>query len=132
MNILFVCKHNRFRSRIANSYFNKKNKIKNNSSRGVGIFSDYNSLDSDEFRICKELGIDISGKIEQITKGAVEWADKVIIVADDVDKNQIPGDKSKIEVWAVKDVDDTINNKEAIKETVREITKRVDNLLKEI
>ena len=42
MNIIFVCKYNRFRSRVAEAYFNKINRNKNIHaySRGV-IRGDY-------------------------------------------------------------------------------------------
>ena len=38
MKILFICRHNRFRSKIAEAYFNKINKNKNLIAKGAGIF----------------------------------------------------------------------------------------------
>lgn len=131
MNILFVCKHNRFRSRVAEAYFNKINKNPEIVAKGVGVYADNSPLDEDEGRISKENGINISGKPQQINENLVTWADKIVIVADDVDKKLIKNsDKKNIEVWKIKDVDDAQDRNEAIEKTVRKIMKKIDGLVK--
>ena len=44
-SILFVCKYNRFRSRVAEAYFKKINKNKNISVKSAGIIKGNLPLD---------------------------------------------------------------------------------------
>ena len=64
-NILFVCKYNRFRSRVAEAYFKKINK-KNISAFSAGVFRGDYPLDKQELEVCKKLGINIEGKPKNI------------------------------------------------------------------
>jgi protein-tyrosine-phosphatase len=127
MKVLFICKHNRFRSRVATSYFNKINKIDRgkNIAKGAGIYPDNDPLDKNEVNISKSLGVDIKGKPRKVSQELLKWQDIIVIVADDVKKSQIKNyNKYKIIVWKVKDTD--ITNKKRIKMIVKEIIKRVD------
>lgn len=130
MKILFICKHNRFRSRVASAYFNKINKNTGNISKGAGIFGDHSNLDENEVGLSKERGVDIRGKPQQVNSELLEWADKIIIVADDVSKQDIKVKDKEVIIWKVHDVDDASDAKKAIKETIQEIKKRVDELSK--
>jgi len=133
MKILFICKHNRFRSRVATSFFNKINKNKKNKAKGAGIYSDYSYLDKDEVKISKELGIDIRGKPKKINSKLLKWQNRVIIVADNVKKSQIKDyNKHKITLWKIHDVDDAKDVKKAIKITIKKIMKKVERLVKEL
>ena len=133
MKILFICKHNRFRSRVANSYFNKINKNKKYKSKGAGICPDNSPLNKDEVNISKELGVNIAGKPKQIDNKLIKWQDKIIIVADDVPKNKIKNNnKYNIEVWKIKDVDDAKDIKKAIKIAVKKIMKKVEKFVGEL
>ena len=133
MNILFICKHNRFRSRVANSYFNKINKNHTYKSKGAGIYFDNSPLDKNEVKISKELGINIIGKPKKVDNKLLEWQDKIIIVAEDVSKNKIKkNSKYNIEVWEIQDVDDAEDIKKAIKITIKKIMKRIEKLVKEL
>jgi len=133
MNILFICKHNRFRSRVASSYFNQINKNKRYISKGAGIYPDNFPLDKDEVGISKELEIDIRGKPKKLDNELLKWQDKIIIVADDVSKSKINSkNRYNIEVWKIRDVDNAKDVKKAIKITVKKIMKQVEKLVKEL
>jgi len=117
MKILFICKHNRFRSRVATSFFNKINKNKKNKAKGAGIYSDYSYLD----------------KPKKINSKLLKWQNRVIIVADNVKKSQIKDyNKHKITLWKIHDVDDAKDVKKAIKITIKKIMKKVERLVKEL
>lgn len=134
MKILFVCKHNRFRSRVAKAYFDKINQDRSIEARGAGIYEDYDNLDEEEVEGAREMGIDISGKPKGIDKKAVDWADKIIVVADDVKISQVRAGKGKkIVKWGIGDVhDDQKERKKAIKNIVKDIINHVDRLVEEL
>ncbi|MCX6742097.1 MAG: hypothetical protein NTX24_02900 [Candidatus Pacearchaeota archaeon] len=131
MKFLFVCKHNRFRSRVASAYYNRLNRKTKNGAISAGIYLDNSSLDKNEVKISKSFGIDIRGKPRKVNEKMLKWQNLIIIVADDVKKSQIKNYKNyKIIIWKIKDVDNTKNVKLAIKETIKEIIKRVDTFNK--
>ena len=61
-NILFVCKHNMFRSRVAEAYFKKINRNKNIVADSAGIIRGRYPLVQKEINATKSCGIDIIGK----------------------------------------------------------------------
>ena len=64
MKILFVCKYNKFRSRLAESAFNSFNKDKNNIARSAGLIKG-SPTSLETIKICKKFGVHIRGS----TKG---------------------------------------------------------------
>src|SRR3989344_3928855 len=104
MKLLFVCKHNRFRSKIAEPYFNKKIKNKNMKASSSGIFKDVDVADS-VVEIGKELGLKIDRKSRGLERKNVKSQDLVIIVADNVPKSIFKKIAKKIKVWKIKDTD---------------------------
>jgi protein-tyrosine-phosphatase len=125
MKVLFICKYNRFRSRVATAYFNRLNRNSKCKAKGVGIYPNNDPLDKWEVSFSKKLGIDIRGKPKKVSERLLKWADLVVIVADDVKKSQIKHYKKyKILVWKVKDTE--VNDKKGIKRIIKEIIKRVD------
>jgi protein-tyrosine-phosphatase len=132
MNILFVCRYNRFRSRIALAYFNKINKNKNIKAKSVGLIKGQ-PLNPFTIRIAKGFGFDIKGKIQGLTSKLMAWQDVTVVVADDVppqvfDKNKKYG--KKVIVWKIKDVAGT--NIFGIKKIIKSIMTRVDMLNKQL
>ena len=127
MNILFICKHNRFRSRVANSYFDKINKSKNFASKGCGLFSDNNPLDESEIKAAMELGIDITGKPIKLNSKLIEWSDLIVVVADDV-PDLFANSNKQVLRWEIKDCSEG-DSIEDIKKTVKLIMNNVEKLL---
>jgi len=100
-NILFVCRNNQLRSKMAEDFFKQFNKDPGNSARSAGI---------------------LSGNI--INRDLVRWANRIIVVADNVSPSMIEEKYGKkVEVWGVSSND---------KELFREIENRVKMLLKQI
>ncbi|MFH1501238.1 MAG: hypothetical protein ABIE22_04810 [archaeon] len=133
VNVLFICKHNRFRSRVASSYFNKINRNSKNIARGAGIYPDNSPLDENEVGISKIRGINIKGKPKKLNNNLLKWQDKIVIVANDVPKNKIRDYKKyNISVWKISDVDSAKDVQKAIRITINKIVVQVKKLNKEL
>jgi len=133
MNILFICKHNVFRSRAAEAYFKKINKNKKIKVTSAGVLTGTNIKPSlNERKALKEQGIKIILKPKNATVPLLKKQDLVIIVADDVplklfnNKDYV----KKVIHWRIPDVLD--NSKEKSTKTVNLIKKRVEKLEKEL
>ena len=132
MKILFICKYNRFRSKVAEAYFKKINKNKNLKVQSAGIIEVNKGLTPNEKKrnkqIKKEFDLNISSVSKGITAKLLESQDKIIVVASDVPK--IIFDhwrwKEKVERWKAKD-DHMAREKEGSK-TVKFIFKKIDKL----
>ena len=136
MNILFVCKYNRFRSKIAEIYFRKINQNGKIKVRSRGIIEINKSLDSLERKrnkyLKKKFDFVLYGKSLSVDVKSLLWADKIIIVADDVPKVLFNSKKwrNKIEVWKIPD--EKADNKRNINKSVGLIMKKVDTLVKNL
>ena len=104
--ILFVCKFNRFRSKVAEAYFNKINKNKNIAVKSAGLFAGSYPLDSQQVKLAKKFGIKIKKKPRAMSAKLLSKINKIIIVADDVPKNLFLF-KGKylqeVTIWKIKD-----------------------------
>jgi protein-tyrosine-phosphatase len=135
MKILFICKHNVFRSRIAEEYFKKINLNKKIEVISRGIVMGGHS-DKEQRGIPKKLlGIDIDNrKPIPLTKRDLENSDKIIVVANDIPRRifdyQSIYIQDKVFIWKIKD--EQLQNKKNIKITTLEIKKRVDELNKKL
>ena len=98
INILFVCQNNQLRSKMAENFFKQFNKNPSHSARSAGI---------------------LAGNL--INRDLVRWADRMIVVADNVSPSMIEEKYGKkAEVWGVSSND---------KDLYREIENRVRNLM---
>lgn len=142
-NILFICKHNVFRSRVAEAYFNKINKNKNIKASGAG-FINANVLVKKQKEIvkfqketAKKFGINIPYKPNMLTSSLIKKQDYIIIVANDIPKTMF-NDKFylkptlKIIKWEIKDVEKGKTYQELVKRDIKEIMKKVDQLNKQL
>lgn len=134
--ILFVCKYNRFRSKVAENYFKRINKKKGISVRSAGIIEVNRPLDAKEKNrnvyLKKKFGFVLSAKSVSIGVRSLMWADKIIVVADDVPKILFNSKKwkDKVEVWKIPD--ENADDKKNINKIVNSIIQRVDKLYKEL
>ena len=135
MNILFICKYNRFRSRVAEAYFNKINKNKNIQVKSGGVIVGQYPLDKREVRIARSLGINIHGKPEPITYDKLIWQDRIIIVANNVPASLFNFNKSRfgksVSVWSIPDIKHGEDGK-SIEKIVKLIIKHVEDLVEEL
>ncbi len=133
MKLLFICKHNRFRSRVALAYFNKINKNKKIKAESSGILEGFLPLDKNQVRIAKEFGLNILGKPRATSMELLKKQDLVIVIANDIPRAifSYKWYKDKIQIWKIKDVaegSDTKGNRRIIQSVI----KKVDILNKQL
>ncbi|HPD81746.1 MAG TPA: hypothetical protein PK357_01460 [Candidatus Pacearchaeota archaeon] len=132
INILFVCRYNRFRSRIAEAYFKKINKNKKIKVRSAGLFRGM-SLSPETIKNAKKFGLDIVGKVNGLSSAVIKNQNIVVVVADDVpsqvfDKSRKMG--KKVLLWNIKDAN--YKDQKSVKKVIKKIIKKVDDLNDEL
>lgn len=131
MKILFICKYNAFRSRVAEEYFNKINKNKKIISFSRGIIMG-GGPDPEQRAISKKLlGINIAKrkplplKLQELLE-----ADLIIVVANDVPgiifNYSLANLQKKVAIWKIKD--EQKRNKKNIKKIELLIKDKVEEL----
>lgn len=124
-NILFVCKYNRFRSKVAEFLFNKYNKNKSIRAKSAGIIRG-NPVDLKQKNICRKFGIIIENPTRSLSTKLLKWQDTVVIVADDVPASIFKDNKKygkKVLVWNVNDA--MIDDRREVRKIIINIDKRV-------
>ena len=128
INILFICRYNRFRSRVAEAYFKKINKNRNIIIDSAGAMQGV-PVDKPEIEAAKEFGLNIKGKPKGISSKLLTLQDICIIVADDVPKSLIKDknyNKGKTIIWKIRDARNN-SKKEKIR-VIKEVIKKIDKL----
>jgi protein-tyrosine-phosphatase len=130
MRILFICRWNRFRSRVAEAYFNKINNNKKIVAESAGINDSYTDLDSFEVAVAAEMGLTLKGVPRKISEQLLDRFDRIIVVANDVDKSLF-GRKywERMEFWGVSDLN--LDDRQECRRIISEIMGKVDELVKE-
>src|SRR3989338_2751248 len=105
MNILFVCKYNRFRSKVAEAFFNRNNTNKKNKAKSAVVIEG-NPIAPEVFEGAKDCDINIKSKPQSLSSKLLQWQDIVVIVANDVpvklfEENEKYG--KKVVVWNIED-----------------------------
>lgn len=105
MKLLFVCKYNRFRSKVAECIFNALNVDKNVHAESAGLLMDASRqyIEKNVLKIMNEKGYGLRGVPRQLTSRLVKDFDVVVIVADNVNKEFFHGFKGKIVKWKISD-----------------------------
>jgi protein-tyrosine-phosphatase len=131
MKVLFICKHNRFRSKVAEAFFNYYNKNSEHKVKSAGsklnLVKQYVSPNT-RFALKARGIVNVKDGSVQLNSELIGWADKIIVVANDVDTNLFP--TKKLEVWPVHDCDQS--DLRCIVERVDIIEKKVIAFLKKI
>jgi len=142
-NILFVCKHNVFRSKIAEAYFKKVNRNEEINVKSAGIIKADTLRDVQkkiinfQRKTAKELGIDVLDSSNQLSISLLKGQDIIIIVADDVPK-EIFSDpfylkpNLRVIVWEIPDVKGDKDDGQLIREDIKTIMKKVDEFSEEL
>ena len=142
INILFVCKHNVFRSRVAEVYFKKINKNKKITADSAG-FIEADKLTKVEKgivkrqrRIARKFGIEIKKNSKTLKISTLSKQDFIIIVANDVpnifNNKFYLKPNLKVIVWKIPDIKQKKNEDKLILKDIKEIIKKVDSLNKEL
>lgn len=132
MNILFVCKYNRFRSRVAEIYLNSILKNKKIKIFSRGIIKGSLPLDEQEAKVAKKLGIILKGKPKTLSSSLLKKVDKIIVVANDIPLELFdnPLYKDKVELWKISD--NKNGEDKSIEKIIKEILVKVKKLNKEL
>ena len=132
INILFICRYNRFRSRVAEAYFNKINKNKDIKVKSAGLIKG-SPLNPRTVKVAKKFGLDIRGKTQGLSSELMVWQNMTVIVANDVPKSVFNRNikyGKKVIKFNIRDV--SYKDEKAIKKTINKITKRLDKLNKQL
>lgn len=132
MNILFICKYNRFRSKIAEAFFNKLNKNKNYKAKSAGIIKG-SPISKEIINSAKDFKLIIKSKPQGLTTKLLKWQNMAIIVGDDIPKAILKDNKKfgkKLLVWNIPDTPS--NKKKDIKKIIPKIKTRIIHFLKQI
>ncbi len=128
--ILFVCRHNRFRSKVAEAFFIKLSKGKFEiKSAGLrkDLMHNYIAKSVHDALMNKKVQVkDESAR--EINDELIDWADKIVIVADNVPLEIFP--KEKTEVWKISDCSEY--DLDCIKRVVGEIEERIMEFVKRL
>jgi protein-tyrosine-phosphatase len=103
-NILFVCRYNRFRSRIAAAYFKKNFTGFNVKSAGIIEGRPFGKVQKD---VVRSFGLKISGRPRGLSSELLDWADKIVVVADDVPRAVFEDHKGSLKKLTILKVKDT-------------------------
>src|SRR3989338_1205796 len=130
MNILFICRHNRFRSKVAEAIFNKLNKNKSIKAESAGIIKDI-PASKNVRKVLKEKRMKLKSIISRrFNEGIIGRTDIIVIVADNVSKGIFRKFRKKIIVWKISDVSQS--DVKGIRKRVGMIEKRVAGLIKNL
>lgn len=131
MKILFICKYNRLRSKIAESLFRYHDKDKKHEIKSAGMRSYFLSpyIVEKAKKMLEQRGARVEDESSNmINDYLIKWADKIIVVANDVDFKLFP--KSKTEVWEVEDIAEKEDKIVSLK--IDEIEQKVIKLIEKL
>ena len=127
--ILFICKHNRFRSKIAEAAFKKFNKNPRIKSASAGIFEGLPVL-----KIVIDTGKKFGLKINKKTQGIKEkWfgdLDLIVVVANDIPPVIFKNKVKKLIVWKIPDC--SCADRKCIENRTEKIIIKVKSLVKQL
>ena len=133
MKILFICKHNIFRSRVAEEYLKK---ISNHEVSSAGLIEG-DGTPKNQKGAALEFGLNISFRPRTLSIDLLRKQDLVIVIASDIPKkifeNPLYNLNKKILFWKIDDVNNLFNpSKENSRQIIIKIIKKVDRLNKKL
>lgn len=131
MNIIFICKHNVFRSRVAEAYFKAINKNKKIKAISGGLIKG-GFPSSNQIKAIKQERIKLIPKPKNISASLLAKQDLTIITANDIPISLFNNKdyNKKVIQWKIPDVLD--NNKEKADKTITLIKYKVQQLVKDL
>jgi len=126
--ILFICKHNRFRSKIAEVLFKKYNKNKKIKIKSAGTNPHYILVAKNVVKVLKEFNVNkVNRYSKKVNNKLINDSDLIVIVANNVNKNIFEKYKKKVIVWKISDTKQ--EDYKGILKRAKLIEKRVKNLV---
>jgi len=132
MRILFVCRFNRFRSRIAEGIFKKLNADDGVvcSSAGIEVDEERSYVCDNVLNIMKDRGYEVFGKSKLVSSLNLKDYNRIVVVADNVSEDDFGEFTENVSFWNVSDCGE--ENEECIEKAVNEIEDRVMDLLESL
>ena len=130
--VLFICKHNRFRSKVAEALFNKYNSNKNYIACSGGLLPGKYPLNKEQVKVAREFGIKLVGKPKPISTDLLSKTGLIIIVADNVKEEIFEAEKYGKEIITWKIRDDYTGESKNIRKIIANIEKKLKNLLEHL
>ena len=135
MNILFICKHNRFRSKVAEALFRHYYKGDSVKVRSAGTIVDlmHPYVSRAVHAVLRERDVSLrdDGAVK-LDSFMLKWADKIVIVADNVSPDMFQGREmigsKPVVFWPIGDASEI--DVEGIRRRVSDIDVRVLELVK--
>jgi len=88
--VLFICRHNRFRSKVAEALFKKYNKNKNIKAESGGTDPDYLLVAKNVVKALKEFEIKrVNMYPRKISEKLINNSDIIVIVANNINKKTL-------------------------------------------
>ena len=131
-NILFICKYNRFRSKIAEAVFKKHNKNKNIRVKSAGIIKGA-PLNRTQKLVGKKMGYPIGNPPQGMSTSLLKWQDTLVIVANDVPASLFKDNRKygkKLIVWKIPD--DDWGHEKNIEKIIKKIEKKVKKFVRKL
>lgn len=130
MKILFVCKHNRFRSKVAEGLFNQLNKNKKIKVSSAGLFKG-NPLSKRIMSSAKRNDLTIIGTPRAMSDKLLEGTDILVNVASNVPSEVFNHRKNlKVISWNIKDISSKEHYAQKTDRVIEKIRKKVERLVK--
>lgn len=129
MNILFVCKFNRFRSKFAEAIFNKLNKNPKNKAKSAGLIIG-NPTSKTVWTVAKEKGLKLNPKPQGLSVKLLKWADLTVIVANDFPNGVLKAKNSRSKIIKLNIHDCGENDIKRIKIIIKQIESEVIKLIR--
>jgi len=132
MRILFVCKHNRFRSKVAEAIFNKLNKNKNFHAESAGLYLDEERpyIEENIVKVMSKRGYEVGGKPRKLTKSLMKKFDLIILLLSPSDKIRLSNFSEEIIRWNV--LDCSASDIQKLNQIINKIELKIKNLLQKI
>lgn len=131
MNILFICRFNKFRSKLAEAFFKKY--TKKHSAKSAGIIKG-SAVDGPIIACGKRNGVTVKGTSKNITVPLLRWHDMMVIVADDVPRSLFADNVTvqgrQLRHWKIPDTSD--NNTKEMDRIAKMIEKKILRLVAEL
>ncbi len=140
-NILFVCKHNVFRSKTAEAYFNKINKNKNLKADSVRLIK-LDWFDKNNTKVIDSQRKALEKKEIYVKKGSktlsaklIRKQDLIIVISNNISDffhDDYVKKNLEVRIWKIKDITSENYSGKSLIHTIDSIMKKVENLVKEL
>jgi protein-tyrosine-phosphatase len=135
MNILFVCRHNIFRSRIAEEHMKKISNGKHNIS-SAGLIRFHGEMEPLQKKVCEERGFILPNQSKSLSVEGLRNQDLVVIVANDVPPKLLEHKGyhtiGKVRRWNISDVETNDYTREEVENIIQSIVDKVEKLNNEL